>query len=362
MGQKYKHLYDKITTFDNLWQASRNARKGKRNKIDVLEFEYNLEENLFRIQEELITETYEFGNYIHFTITEPKKREISAASYRDRVVHHAICNIIEPILDKAMIYHSYACRINKGMHKAQDIAQRYIRSQKWVLKLDIRKYFFTVDHQILMTAIRKKISDKKVLKIIEKVLATYQSPDNYYFPFDGDNSANRKRRRGLPIGNLTSQLFANYYLTAMDRFIKDELKVKPYLRYMDDCLCFGNSKQEMLAYRYSIQKYLEKLRLKIHPEKTQIFPAKNGVKFLGFTIYPSFRRIRRENLKRFKKKFKRRINKYENEEIAFDNLLMSLNGWLGFADANRNKKLINKILANIPVQHQKKGYEFKFWV
>lgn len=362
MGKKYRNIYNKIVTFQNLWQASRKARRGKRDKNEVLEFEYNLEENLFDIQEKLINESYQFGDYIHFTITEPKRREISAAPYKDRVVHHAICNIIEPILDRAMIYHSYACRINKGMHKAQDIAQKYIRHNKWVLKLDIRKYFFTIDHQILLDNIKKKISDKKVLNIIGKVLETYQSPDKYYFPFDDDSSKEIHRNRGLPIGNLTSQLFANYYLTSMDRFIKDELKIKHYLRYMDDCLCFADTKEQIFEYRQAIQNYLKTLRLKIHPDKTQIFPAKNGVKFLGFTIFPDHRRIRRENLKRFKKKFNRRINEYENEEIAFENLLMSLNGWLGFANENRHRKLINKILDNLPIQHQKKGYEFTFCV
>ena len=362
MGKKHKHIYEQILTFENLWLASRKARRGKRNRDEVQQFEYHLEQNLFEIQQQLKDESYNFGNYRHFTILEPKKRLISAAPYRDRVVHHALCNIIEPILDKAMIYDSYACRTGKGMHQALDRAQYFIRSKKWVLKMDIKKYFFTIDHEILLRNINSKITDNKVIKLLETILNTYNSGGEYYFPIAGDDLFTKLRNRGLPIGNLTSQLLANYYLTPMDRFIKGDIKVKYYIRYMDDFLLFADTKEELTYYKRQIVNYLESYRLLIHPEKSQVFPVKNGVKFLGFTLFERYRRIRRENLQRFKKKFASRIYNYENSNLGIDYLLMSLNAWLGFADKDKNRKLINDILENIDILHNEKGYGFKFVV
>ena len=170
------------------------------------------------------------------------------------------------------------------------------------------------------------------------------------------------RPRGLPIGNLTSQIFANYYLTPLDRFIKEELQVRHFLRYMDDALLFGSNKKLLFELKSQIDEFLIRLRLKLHQNKTQIFPTKNGVKFLGFHLYPGYRRIHPDNLKRFKRQFKQRIYQYENGERTFENLLLSLNGWLGFADKNRHTKLINTILKSLHVNHQEKGYSFTFCV
>lgn len=169
MGKKHKNIYQEVTDFENLWIAAKKARRGKRKKNEVLEFEYDLEKNLLLIQEQLLDENYHFGNYYHFTITEPKEREIYAAPYRDRVVHHALCNVIEPILDKAMIYDTYACRIEKGTHKALDRAQNFLQKNDWVLKMDIKKYFFTIDHNILLQYLQNKFRDRQVLNLITKI-------------------------------------------------------------------------------------------------------------------------------------------------------------------------------------------------
>jgi retron-type reverse transcriptase len=362
MGSKYKNLYNQICTFENIWLASRKARRGKRLKNSVSEFEYNLESNLLEIQKALIEENYEFGEYREFKIYEPKERFICAAPYRDRVVHHAICNIIEPILDKAMIFDSYSCRLNKGTDKAIDRTQEFAEKSKWILKIDIKKYFFTIDHKILMHYIEKKLCDEKLNKLLWKILNTYNSSDEYYFSFEGDTQEDKFRFRGLPIGNLTSQLFANYYLSGLDRFIKEELGFKYYLRYMDDALIFCDDKERLRNTKDSIEKYLIDRRLKIHQDKSQIFPIKNGIKFLGFHIYPYHKRILRDNLRRFKERMRAKSNEYKNGVLEWDRVLLSLNSWLGYADKVENRNIINKILRFIKFQHPGKNYKFSFFV
>jgi len=360
VGKKHKHLYNQITTFENLWIASKNARRGKRNKYPTINFEYNLEENLFDIQEKLQNELYEFGEYNRFMIHEPKKREIASAPYQDRVVHHALCNIIEPILDKSMIYDSYACRVGKGSHRAIDKAHKLLKQYKYTLKFDIKKYFFTIDHQILLKSLQKKITDERVLSLIQKILNTYASEQKYHFHFEGDDLFDSVRSRGLPIGNLTSQLFANFYLDKLDRFIKEDLKVKGYVRYMDDGVLYSNSKSELQNIKNKIREFAKTMRLTMHEDKTQISPSKNGIQFLGFHLYPSHRRILRENLQRFKKKFGKRCKLYSNDEIAFENLLMSLNAWLGYVGKNHHIGLVNEILSSIKFNHPNENQRFTF--
>lgn len=362
MGKRYKRLYEQVYDFENLWLASRKARKGKRLKSEVIDFEYDLEKELFKIRDELSCGAYQFSPYRTFTVTEPALRLISAAPYRDRVVHHAICNIIEPLLDKAMIYDSYACRMGKGMHRALDRAQLFLRNNEWILKIDIKKYFFTINHRILLSDLGKKINDDKLFKLLRQLLNTYVSGPEYDMPFQGDLPLDRYLPKGLPIGNLTSQLFANYFLTPLDRFIKEKLKVKHYLRYMDDLLIFSNDQAKIKSMKHEIGQFLDNRRLKMHPDKTQIFPRSNGIRYLGFHIYEHYRRILKPNLNRFKIRFAERIRKYENKHLAFEHLLLSLNAWLGFAGKNKNQSIINIILSEMMVAHPNKDYQFQFYL
>ncbi len=357
MGTKYKHLYEKVCSFDNLWVAARKARRGKRLKNNVLEFECTLEENLLDIQERLNSETYEFGEYNRFVITDPKERQICAAPYRDRVVHHALCNVIEPILDKAMIDDSYACRIGKGSHRAMQRAQHFLRSSSWVLKMDLKKYFFTIDHELLIGDIQKKISDLRIIRLIQKILATYTSSPEYYYPFPWDTGKDAARPRGLPIGNLTSQIFANYYLTAMDRLIKQELCIKRYVRYMDDALIFGNNALELKETLSFIQDFLEHRRLKLHERKCQWIPSKDGISFLGYKLFSYRARFLRANIQRFRKLMKHKRYAYANGSLMWDQLLLSINGWLGYAGYG-NVRFVNRLFQKIPFKHD--GYENEF--
>jgi len=232
----YKNLYETIFSFDNLSLAARKAQRGKRFKENVAQFNMNLEKELLNLLGELQQQNYQPGEYRSFFIYEPKKRMISAAPYRDRVVHHALMNVIGSIFEKSFIFDSYANQIGKGTHRAVQRFQTYLRRYRYVLKCDIKKYFPSIDHEILKQKIRRKIADQKTLWLIDTIIdnSNPQVPVIDYFPGD-DLLTPIERRRGLPIGNLTSQFFANVYLNDFDHFVKEQLRCQAYVRYVDDC-------------------------------------------------------------------------------------------------------------------------------
>jgi RNA-directed DNA polymerase len=238
MGLKtYRNLYSKVTGWDNLYLAYRKARKGKRGRPPAASFEYDLEANLVALHRDLVERTYQPGNYNSFYIHEPKRRLISAAPFRDRVVHHALCNVIEPIFERGFIFDSYANRIGKGTHRALDRAQHYARRFRYVLPLDVRQFFPSIDHTILRSILARKVADGHVLWLIDRILESgvgVLSEEYHMQWFPGDDLFAASRPRGLPIGNLTSQFWANCYLNPLDHFLKRELKCPAYLRYVDD--------------------------------------------------------------------------------------------------------------------------------
>jgi retron-type reverse transcriptase len=233
--KRYGNLWPQITDFTNLIEAARKAQRGKRFQENVLAFNYNIETNLLELQEELIAKAYRPGPYKTFQIVEPKKRMISAAPYRDRVVHHALCNVIAPIFERTFTPDSYANRKGYGTHRALRKFVKYARTSRYVLQCDIRKYFPSIDHEILKTIIRRKIKCRETLWLIETIIdaSNEQEPVHHFFPGD-DLFTPYERRRGLPIGNLTSQFFANVYLNGFDHFVREELKARRYIRYVDD--------------------------------------------------------------------------------------------------------------------------------
>ena len=232
----FKHLFEKIISFDNLLLAAKLSQKGRRYKPDVAQFHFRLEEELIDLREELLVKRYQPGAYRTFHIFDPKQRMISAAPYRDRVVHHALCQIIEPIFEQTFIYDSYANRKGKGTHKAITRYQDYAKRYPYVLKCDIRKFFPSVDHQVLKQEIRRKISCPDTLWLIDQIIdnSNHQEAHLQWFPGD-DLFSPIERKRGLPIGNLTSQFWGNVYLNRFDHFVKEELRVPGYIRYVDDC-------------------------------------------------------------------------------------------------------------------------------
>ena len=237
------NLWPELISFANLHRAAMKARRGKRQRPDVLRFHFNLEQELWRLHDELSRRDYRPGPYRTFTIHEPKVRLISAASYRDRVVHHALCNVLEPVFERSLSFDSYSCRAGKGTHAAVDRCQEFARRYRYVLKADIRKFFPSIDHEILKAALRK-IKDHDVLWLAGLIIdhANPQERVLQWFPGD-DLFTPLERQRGLPIGNQTSQFFANVYLDALDHFVKDRLRVPGYVRYCDDFLAFSDDKR-----------------------------------------------------------------------------------------------------------------------
>lgn len=304
----HKKLFEKVCSFENLCIAYRKARKGCSNSDDAVSFGYALETELFKLRKKLLNRTYKTGKYRNFVIYEPKKRMISSLPFRDRVVHHAICNMIEPIFDKLFIYDSYACRKGKGTHRGVGKLQSFIRKNtcSYALKCDVSKYFPSINHFVLKGILRKKIGDKKLLMLIDSII---------------DSAKN-----GVPIGNLTSQLFANIYLNELDYYAKHNLKAKYYLRYMDDFIIL-DEKKKLHSMKLKIALFLKSLKLKLHPKKANIFPVACGIEFLGYRIFNDYRLARKSTVKRFLRGIKVKIMNHSLGKITFDKLMESFNSW-----------------------------------
>jgi len=323
----------------------KNPKKERKYKQNVLKFNYNLESELIQLKTELETKTYQPGKYKTFTIIERKPRMISAAPYRDRIIHHALCNIIIPILEKTFIYHTYANRINFGTHKALGRFTQFSRSSRYVLQCDIVKYFPSIDYQIIKEIIRRQIKCQDTLWLIDKIIdgSNQQIPVSTKFPGD-DPLPSINRRKGLPLGNLTSQFFANLYLNNFDYFIKEELKVKKYLPYVDDFALFSDDKEFLVIARQKIETYLADLRLKIHPIKSQLFQTKKGANFVGFRVLPDRIRIGSENLRAPRKKFRQLHTHYRQGKIESSQIQKSLQSWFAHLDHGNTRHLKQKIL------------------
>lgn len=337
MPVTYNNLYNKIYSFNNLYSAYLKARKCKRYRKEVLDFTSKLEENLLIIQNELIWKTYEPGRFKGFYVYDPKKRLIHAPAFRDRVIHHALCNIIEPLFEKKFIYDSYACRKGKGTHAAVKRVQKFMRKlprNSYVLKADISQYFPSISHDILMKIIARTISCKDTLWLIEKII--------------------RIDNKGLPIGALTSQLFANVYLSELDHYIKDKLGVKFYARYMDDFVVIHHDKQYLRSLLTEIEGFLfEKLALKLN-RKTQIYPIKHGIDFCGYRIWPTYILPRKRNVKRARKRFKKLALLYKHSRISLQevrNSIMSFIGYMKHCNGYRSLSYIlyETVLTRTPV-------------
>lgn len=353
MMKRVGYLYEKIHDWENLLLAYKRARKGKHG-IACEEYSYDWESHLYHTQQELQLETYQFGKYRQFLIYEPKERLITAASFADRVVHHAICNIIGPILDKPLIVDSYACRTGKGLHRAVKKAFYWYKNSKYHYRLDISKYYYTIDHAILLKQISSKIKDPRVMKLLEQLLGTYETGREYYFPFEGDDLLDYICPRGLPIGNLTSQLFANFYLSGIDHFVREELHLPGYIRYMDDILIFSYDKEQLTAAREKIKLRFAELRLHANDRKNIIQANGRGVDYLGFRFSGNTIRIRAQNLARFRRKLKL---KSKDQPCDLSRLLLSFNGHLGFLKAGHTKRITNAVLDQIEFRNHNKKWK-----
>lgn len=346
----YKNLYPKIYSWENLEKAYRKARKGKRKNWPVADFEYNWEGQLLRLQEELVNKNYQPGPYHSFYIHDPKKRLISAASFRDRVAHHALCSVIEPIFEARFIDDSYANRVGKGTHRALDRCTYFARRYRYVLPCDIKQHFPSIDHAIMHDILAKHLACPDTLGLIDKILASglgvlVEEYDMVYF--SGDDLLAATRPRGLPIGNLTSQFWSNCYLNPLDHFIKRELKCPAYLRYVDDFLLFANDKQTLHYWRTEIIDYLMALRLTLHENRAQPRPVDEGIPFLGFVIYPDHRRVKGRKVVTYRHRLKGLWQAYRQGVIGQAEVVTSLRGWLAHLIYGNTWALTEQILQPI---------------
>ena len=286
--------YEKICSLENLFLAWENFRRGKRSKPDVMAFGHYLEDNLFALREELLEETYRHNPYEPFTIFDPKKRQIHKATVKDRIVHQALLQVIEPFFENRFIFDSYSCRVGKGTHKA--VKRLRIFQQKaslndtrtvYALKCDIRKFFASVSHAKLFELLDRRIGDRKTMRLLSEVITSFSTEEG----------------RGIPLGNLTSQLFANVYLHELDYFVKHDLSKRYYLRYCDDFIVLSDSRRHLQDLIPQIDSFLaERLSLGLHPDKTFIRTWRQGIDILGYVLMPHATVLRSKTVNRMMKR------------------------------------------------------------
>lgn len=333
--------YDEIFTFENLYQAHLQSRKCKRNKKDVILFELNLSENLWSLYDRLRDRTYNVSGYNHFVIYEPKRREIQALEYKDRIVQHTLCDLyLYPLLTSKFIFDNGGCQKGKGtdfaLNRLSDFLRKFYRSHGndgYILKADIHHFFPSIDHKTLKYKLRRIIDDNDVYDLTERIIDSYNS--------DTD--------KGVPMGNQTSQLFALYYLDQLDRLIKEKLQIKYYVRYMDDCILIHEDKEYLKWCLRKMEECIEDELLLEFNEKTQIFPIKNGVDFLGFHFYMTdtgkvIRKVRQSTKKKYKKRMKKMRDDYNAGLIEYEDIQKVLPGFNGHLKRGHTYRLKKAVL------------------
>lgn len=329
--------YDHITSLDNLFIAWKAYRRGKRKKGDIQLFESRLEDNIFDLHEKLVSGRYRPGTYQRFKIIDPKVRLISKASVCDRLLHQAIYQVLYPGFDKTFIYDSYSCRNGKGSHKgfarlvsmSRRVSNNYT-SSCWAIKLDIKKFFDSVDHEILKGLLRERIEDEKLLNLLDTIIESFSMSPG----------------RGMPLGNLTSQLFASIYMNPLDQYVKRKLNAKYYLRYADDFILLSADPSELMGYFVETNKFLkDRLRLNIHPDKVEFRKLEWGIDFIGYIALPHYQLPRRKTLKRIFRK----IAKSDKESL--ESSLPSYLGYVKHVSSYRTRKEM-KLLAEVTHRSQ----------
>ena len=322
-------LFERITAPGNLLGAYLKARRGKRQRAEVQAFTADLDTALGRLRRELLEERCRFDRYCTFSIRDPKHRVIHAAPFPDRVLHHAILNVCEPFFERAQIFDSFACRRGKGTRAALFRAQQFTRRYPWFLKLDVRKYFHSIDHERLKQQLQRLFKDRKLLGLLDAVL-------------DG---CPLQPGLGLPIGNLTSQFFANHYLAGMDRYLKEELRAAGYVRYMDDFVLWGRSTQELSAWERQARAFCrERLGLELKPPCINRSLA--GLPFLGFLVRPSGLRLTSRSCRRIRHKLKTCLKRLERRTIDEDRAAASVRSLLARTDWGSGANVRRHLMAD----------------
>ena len=339
-------LWPEVTSFGNLLAAAEAAAAGKRKRPDVAAFGLNLEPELVRLQRELMNQSYRPGRYRTFTILDPKPRQISAAPFRDRVVHHALTGVLNPLFERRFSPNSFACRVGMGTHKALEQAREGARRFQYVLKCDVRKYFASIDHAILNERLARVIKCRETLRLAGQIISSSNPQEDVIQYFEGDDLFTPiERRRGLPLGNQTSQFFANVYLNGLDRLIDEELRPGNWARYVDDLVLFGEDKGRLRGMREAIVQSLAGLRLRLHPGKSRIHCCADGFSFLGWQLLSGGRaRLLRGNVVRFGRRMKGLRRDFDNGSIELERVQQSVRAWIAHASFGNTWVLREKML------------------
>ena len=338
-GGCFYKLFHEVSSVANLLSAWNEFKRGKRKKKDIAYFELYLEENIFSLHNELVNKTYRHDPYEDFYICDPKRRHIHKASIRDRVMHQALFRVLYKVFDKHFIYDSYSSRNDKGTHAGVNRLNNAIRKVSknwkqtaWVLKCDVRKFFDSIDHKILRELIIQKVDEKEILWLIDIIFDSFE----------------KEKGKGLPLGNVTSQLFANIYLNELDQFAKHALKAKHYFRYCDDFIIVHQDRNFLDNAKKKIADFLEyKLHLKLHPDKVEIRKVSQGIDFLGYVILPHSIVLRTKTKRRIGRKIREEVTSYNNKKISknyFSAMITSYLGVFSHAKSKKETNYLNKIV------------------
>lgn len=317
----FHDIFSEIVSTQNILRAWLEFRRGKRSKPDVQNFEFNLESNLLKLQGEILSGSYEHEPYQSFRVRDPKLRHIHKASVRDRLLHQAIFRVLYPIFDKSFIFDSFSCRVGKGTHPAVSRLEKFLKKTGqnnhrpvYTLKCDVRKFFDSINHEKLLELIKRKVSCEKTIWLIEKIIDSFE----------------KTKGAGLPLGNVTSQLFANIYLNELDQFIKRHLKVKYYLRYCDDFVILNSSQNALKNILEPIRSFSrQRLSLNLHENKIILRRHSQGVDFLGYVVLPYHRVLRTKTKRRIFKKIVLRGGELERGVISHDSFSQTLQSYFG---------------------------------
>ncbi len=335
VNENNETIYDSITSLEGLFSAWGEFKKGKISKLDVQQFFLELETNIVGLFRKIKSGLYKHSSYISFFICDPKLRNINKAEVSDRVLHHSIVRHIEPLFEKSYIFDSYSSRDNKGTHRAIKRLKKFCLTltrnktrTAWVLKCDIKKFFDSIDHEILLSLVKEKIKDKRLMAVIEEIIRSY----------------NKKPGKGIPLGNLTSQLFSNVYLNKFDHFVKRKLRIKYYVRYADDFIILNEDKEQLEKLLPILNDYLvTKLKLHIHPDKIFIRKIHKGIDFLGGVVFPTHIILRTKTKKRMLRKIIGKKKELKAGRIDKKSFSQSLQSYFGMLKHCRGRGIRNEI-------------------
>lgn len=354
----FKNLYEQIYNFDNLYQAYLSARKGKRYRDQVLQFSANLEDNLIQLQNELIYQTYQVGRYHEFFVYEPKKRLIMALPFRDRVLQWAIYRVINPIVTKGYIADSYACVEGRGAVAAAKRLQYWLQREEhrhekeYYLKLDVSKFFYRVNHKVLLEILRRRFgNDAKLMWLFELIINSEETAFGLPLGYNPGESE-RIYEVGMPIGNLTSQMLSNVYMNELDQFAKRQLHIRCYIRYMDDVIILSHNKYTLHQYKAEVEEFLNtRLQLNLN-NKTALRPTSLGIEFVGYKIWSTHIKLRKSTALKMKRGLNHVKKEYEQGRLPLEKVHETMNSYYGLMQHCNSYNLRKKLSETYVLQRK----------